>query len=522
MNLATLILSGAVLAGASCSGNQFEYFDGTSIVCKECADDPMFETNWGTCETYYASHSSGNFNECAGDGADKACFVACQVCTPDYMDQECPQGWTRVNGRGDNEYFGTKAGECADGCMEDQNTFDRFLSLVKGFRGSCIEAGYRFPIFTYSIDRELTYEGVWAHNNQPFTVTRDLKSAQKYQRIYVTPTIPSDEPMLDFGTRCESGNGTFTRTLSQKNTYVVLGEIPTDKYDVKIKLTSEKDLDIQLLDMEGDKSKFPEGPAIVGWCDPGATPGGCNWGFLNEPSYVCGVYPRLDMDVCYSGYYGDGVNYGNEFITIPRSKGPLLMRLYAYHAGTATVEYEWGESKSGCCTGAEKCTGTFSRTMSQDEVVVLGDITAGNYDVEINLKSEEDLDIRVADKTWTYTSPLDGSKEPRNIIGWCGDQSFDTASGQYYCNLGLLNGASEESVVYPIGPDDPAGSPSVAPATYTYSGYYGDGVNFGDESIKIDETTTDLAMSVYAYKPGSAVVDYSYWKPRADGTWGPN
>ena len=58
---------------------------------------------------------------------------------------------------------------------------------------------------------------------------------------------------------------------------------------VEIRLTADADVDVQLFDTD-DKSKFPEGKAIVAWCEDAKT---CNIGTLgseeglNTKEYKC-------------------------------------------------------------------------------------------------------------------------------------------------------------------------------------------------------------------------------------------
>ena len=58
-----------------------------------------------------------------------------------------------------------------------------------------------------------------------------------------------------------------------------------------------------------------------------------------------GTTTYKNMVITYSGYNGDGTNYGNEFITV---KGevttPLTMKAFGYAAGEAQVDYAWGLS----------------------------------------------------------------------------------------------------------------------------------------------------------------------------------
>ena len=54
-----------------------------------------------------------------------------------------------------------------------------------------------------------------------------------------------------------------------------------------------------------------------------------------------------NMMITYSGYNGDGTNYGNEFITVlGEVTTPLTMKAFGYAEGQATVDYAWGLANS--------------------------------------------------------------------------------------------------------------------------------------------------------------------------------
>jgi len=49
------------------------------------------------------------------------------------------------------------------------------------------------------------------------------------------------------------------------------------------------------------------------------------------------------MKITYSGYNGDGTNYGYEYITVEGVlTKDLTMKAFGYKAGSAKVEYAWG------------------------------------------------------------------------------------------------------------------------------------------------------------------------------------
>ena len=57
-----------------------------------------------------------------------------------------------------------------------------------------------------------------------------------------------------------------------------VGKIPAGKWNVRVFLSAAADVDVQIYD-EDDKSKFPEGKAVVAWCANAKT---CNIGALGS------------------------------------------------------------------------------------------------------------------------------------------------------------------------------------------------------------------------------------------------
>jgi len=134
----------------------------------------------------------------------------------------------------------------------------------------------------------------------------------------------------------ESGKGEFEQILVEK-TLVDIGEIPAGLVNVDIRLLSNTDLDIQLIDKE-------TGDQIVQWPD----------GLLKDTFPSHAVYKGLDY--AWSGYAGDceeyiypevpdNCSYGNEYINITgKTDRALVMKAYAYQSGTAKVQYSWGKA----------------------------------------------------------------------------------------------------------------------------------------------------------------------------------
>ena len=122
----------------------------------------------------------------------------------------------------------------------------------------------------------------------------------------------------------DQGSGSFTQSI-EKNSVVEVGAIPEGKQNLRITLTSEKDVDIQLYD-----GNTP----IVMWDNDETA-------LLHGEGRESTTYK--DMIITYSGYNGDGTNYGNEFITVKGTVAtPLTMKAFGYAAGEAQVDYAWG------------------------------------------------------------------------------------------------------------------------------------------------------------------------------------
>ena len=115
-----------------------------------------------------------------------------------------------------------------------------------------------------------------------------------------------------------------------------MGNIPAGKEYVYIKLTSDKDVDIQIIDQA-------TGTKIVAWASSAAEAG-----LLNGATEACTTYQGVEY--CYSGYNGDQTpnGKGNEWIRVNGTTNrELTMRAYGYRAGNALVEYSWGDETAG-------------------------------------------------------------------------------------------------------------------------------------------------------------------------------
>lgn len=140
----------------------------------------------------------------------------------------------------------------------------------------------------------------------------------------------------------------------------------------------------------------------------------------------------------------------------------LFMLPAAAHAG-----FEWG---GDCSSGA----GTFTEFVGKFQTLEVGVIPAGKRSVEVELDSEEDVDIQLIDVAT-------GTK----IIAWPN---------------GLLNGATEDCTTY-------------EGVTYCWSGYNGGQApgTLGNEWIRINgDSNRDVRLLVYGYQAGDSEVTYEY------------
>ncbi len=267
------------------------------------------------------------------------------------------------------------------------------------------------------------------------------------------------------------GAGTFQQQVSH-GTAVDVGQIPAGLTGVEVDLTCGTDVDIQLIDVA-------TGTEIVAWPD----------GILNGKSEQSTSY--YGMTVRYSGFNGDGVHYGNEWIRIEgTTTRTLLMKAYGFAAGYATVDYSWtGGSTSGGGGGgaggpAPSGVGRFDGSVSKGQTTALGDIPAGLSNVIIDLASLTDLDVEL----------YSGSDF---VVGWSGGQiqASGKVSGSYFGDH------------------------------VTWSGWNGTNGSKGREYILISgELKNSYTMKVFGYEQGSFRVTYSWggdWRVVLTGTYPP-
>lgn len=123
-----------------------------------------------------------------------------------------------------------------------------------------------------------------------------------------------------------AGSGKFEQKVPHKELVEVPGDIPLGINNLYIRLNSGVDVDVQLFDTEANK-------ALVGW-RIGA--------LIDSSRKVSKSYNGITIE--YSGYNGDGISKGNEYIKITGiTRNNLKMKLYGYQEGYATINYSWEE-----------------------------------------------------------------------------------------------------------------------------------------------------------------------------------
>lgn len=193
--------------------------------------------------------------------------------------------------------------------------------------------------------------------------------------------IASTNAQFDFGNggAC-SGSGEFRQQIA-RDARLVVGDIPSGLEGLEIAMvTTGDDVDIQLTSGETE---------VINW----------EGDIINEGSVVTKTWSN--DAITYSGYGGDGINAGNEFVMFKdETSNAYRMWAYGYQPGEAVVTYSW--------TGQTGCTGegggpdpfgkgNFRQVIENGAVVVVGDLPAGLTDVYVRLDSEADIDIQLYD-----------------------------------------------------------------------------------------------------------------------------
>ena len=250
-----------------------------------------------------------------------------------------------------------------------------------------------------------------------------------------------------------SGSGSFQQQIL-KDAVVEVGEIPAQKEGVRIELTCNNDVDIQLYDKLTNLM-------VIGW-KPGDT---------SQKYRVTKTYNGVPIE--YSGYDGVGGQKGHEYIEIEGTTNrDFVMKAFGYAAGLAQVDYRWTWTEG--CQPAASGSGNFQQDIAKDQAVVVGTLPTGlsNVYIELTCDQNKDVDVQLFDK-------VTGSM----IIGWVyGDTS------QKYKIVKTYQGVDIE-----------------------YSGYDGMDGNKGHEYIKILGTTNrNFEMKAFGYASGYANVTYRW------------
>jgi len=184
-----------------------------------------------------------------------------------------------------------------------------------------------------------TYEGVTI----TYSGYNGVNKKSGYEFIEVAGTTPVNLKMKAFGYQAgyatvnyswtgkegcsvnSNGSGNFKQNIANK-TITTVGIIPKNIANLEVKLTSNKDIDIQLYGEDGT--------AIVKWPN----------GLLEGSSKESTVYNGMTIE--WSGYNGEGKGKkGHEYIKVtPKTTEKLTMKVYAYQTGTANVTYSWGNT----------------------------------------------------------------------------------------------------------------------------------------------------------------------------------
>ena len=252
-----------------------------------------------------------------------------------------------------------------------------------------------------------------------------------------------------------SGSGTFRQNIEAYNgnyeKTIKVGTIPAGIKDLYVELISDNDVDIRLYGENQDK--------IIHW----------PYGLLSGANIATAVYKNTP--ITYSGYNGKNGKKGHEFIKINgETTTALNLRAFGYKSGNAIVNYSWSSKKD--CKPLPSGKDTFKQDILKNNSVLVGTIPSNIENVEINLSSQNDIDIQLF--------AADGTP----IVSWK--------------PKGLLSQATKQTIEY-------------HGMHIEWSGYYGVNGQKGHEYIKINNTTSEvLTMKVYGYEAGLANVTYSW------------
>lgn len=160
----------------------------------------------------------------------------------------------------------------------------------------------------------------------------------------------------------DQGQGSFEQAI-EKDAVVTVGTIPKGLANVRIELSSTVDIDVQLFDAI-------DGTAVVQWPD----------GLLKDPTTCSANYGAFK--VTWSGYNGDGTGKGNEYIELAGTTDrALVMKVFGYEAGSARVDYRWGDTGGTTAPKVESDVIFAPAARHEDRVVEL--INGAQYSLDI-------------------------------------------------------------------------------------------------------------------------------------------
>lgn len=193
-------------------------------------------------------------------------------------------------------------------------------------------------------------------------------------RSLIALLIPSALAQFDFGESC-SGSGSFEQPIAQGDT-VLVGEVPSGLVGLEIQLRSSQDVDIV---MNSGSTK------IIDWQS----------GLISSAMLETSEWQS--DSITYSGYNGDGSGLGNEFVRFnDETNNPYTIFAFGYDSGFATVTYNWS-GKSNCEDVPASGDGFFTQSISEGDVVVVGDLPQGIKDIYVRLDSSSDIDVQLYD-----------------------------------------------------------------------------------------------------------------------------
>jgi len=202
----------------------------------------------------------------------------------------------------------------------------------------------------------------------------------------------------------KGGKGHFSQIL-QKKAISLVGTIPPHVNNVKINLTSEKDLDIQLYGVDGT--------AIASWKPTG----------LMSKGYKQSIIYH-DMNITWSGYNGTNGKKGNEYINIAGDTTEMLvMKVFGYESGSADVTYVWGTQPIDTTPPVITLNGDANVTLHQgDTYVELGATATDNVDTNVTVDINGTVDTSTLGKyilTYTATDSSGNSVSVSSSITCC-------------------------------------------------------------------------------------------------------